>query len=422
MKKVFVCIIAIAMILSLTSCFGILQKIGSSEESSDSSEPASSDKQNGLFSGLFSSGDAAEGVDFGLAVPADRASLVQADRAQKIPADAVEWNGHYYRLYTKGIATCYDLAEQFCELEGGYLATLTSEEENSFVREYILLQGCTSAFFGFSDAKEEKNWEWVNGERSSYTNWKVGEPNAMYSDQDYACFVSMSDTGVWDDANFDWESNFICEWGDSDGMGQRDTALDVGSFITFGSYEQDNDASNGSESIEWVVLAQEADRIFVVSRYGLDHQPYNLQYMDTTWEKCTVRTWLNSDFLSVAFTDAEAASILTVSVTADKNPEYASDPGNSTKDRVFLLSATEVETYFPSEEDRLCLPTPYAREQGAAYAKKTTGACTWRLRTPGERGDSAVYVAQTGEIGYYGGGVAAKDDCVRPALWIQIGN
>jgi hypothetical protein len=36
-----------------------------------------------------------------------------------------------------------------------------------------------------------------------------------------------------------------------------ETIMPVGSEIEFGSYEQDNNNSNGKENIEWVVLAAE---------------------------------------------------------------------------------------------------------------------------------------------------------------------
>ena len=49
----------------------------------------------------------------------------------------------------------------------------------------------------------------------------------------------------------------------------------VGSMITLGHYEQDNDLTNGQEPIEWRVLNIEGDTVLLVSRYALDAQPYN---------------------------------------------------------------------------------------------------------------------------------------------------
>ena len=49
--------------------------------------------------------------------------------------------------------------------------------------------------------------------------------------------------------------------------------------------------------------------------------------------------------------------IPTVTVSANKNPKYDTDPGNTAKDRVFLLSIVEAEKYFTSDEARKCIPT-----------------------------------------------------------------
>ena len=42
----------------------------------------------------------------------------------------------------------------------------------------------------------------------------------------------------------------------------------VGGIACFGHYEQDNDADDGAEPIEWIVLAAEGDARLLLSRYG----------------------------------------------------------------------------------------------------------------------------------------------------------
>ena len=46
-----------------------------------------------------------------------------------------------------------------------------------------------------------------------------------------------------------------------------------GDIVIFGSYEQDNDESNGTEDIEWLVLAREDNKALLISKYALDVQP-----------------------------------------------------------------------------------------------------------------------------------------------------
>ena len=47
----------------------------------------------------------------------------------------------------------------------------------------------------------------------------------------------------------------------------NNSGLKVGDSFTFGSYEQDNDLNNGTEPIEWQVLAIENNRALLISRY-----------------------------------------------------------------------------------------------------------------------------------------------------------
>lgn len=106
---------------------------------------------------------------------------------------------------------------QSCNSKGGYLATLTSQEENDFVYSYILQQGFESAYFGLSDSANEGTWEWCTGEPLDYTNWHSGEPNNEYSNENYALFYYKFSDGSWNDGDFNRKtvndgSAFICEW------------------------------------------------------------------------------------------------------------------------------------------------------------------------------------------------------------------
>ena len=158
-------------------------------------------------------------------------------------------------------------------------------------------------------------------------------------------------------------------------------SVNVGDTYRFGSYEQDNNKSNGQEDIEWLVLAKEGTKILVISKEALDCKPYNTSYTDVTWETCTLRKWLNNDFINAAFSADERTMIPTVTVSADKNPDYSTNPGNATQDQVFLLSITEVNKYFSSDSARQCKPTDYAVANGAW--ESDSGNCWWWLRSPG---------------------------------------
>ena len=191
-----------------------------------------------------------------------------------------------------------------------------------------------------------------------------------------------------------------------------------GTFF-FGSYEQDNNKSNGKEDIEWLVLAKEGNKALVISKYALDCQQYNTSYTDVTWETCTLRKWLNNNFINSAFTANEKAMIPTVTVSADKNPDYSTNPGNATQDRVFLLSITEANKYFSSDSARQCKPTEYA-DAGGAYGHSSNGNCFWWLRSPGLEQCLAAGIRNGGDFHEHGNDVRADHSAVRPALWIDL--
>ena len=208
----------------------------------------------------------------------------------------------------------------------------------------------------------------------------------------------------------------------------------VGDIVRFGSYWQS--FSPYKEPIEWRVLDVKDGKALLISRYALDSQPYNEEFENVTWGTCTLRRWLNSSFYNDAFSINEQRKIPTVTVTADTNPHYDTDPGNNTKDKIFLLSIDEVNKYFSLVEinpdrywrvkDRMCAPTQYAINQGVRIRSrhKVDGkaTCCWWLRSPGINSSSAVHVDDSGDVFSCGLPVIDSRIGVRPALWINLDN
>lgn len=154
-------------------------------------------------------------------------------------------------------------------------------------------------------------------------------------------------------ANYCGECEYPAPWTDpeawKDDTAQGEARLasfcKVGGYVTFGSYEQDNNIDNGKEPIKWRVLEYDAvnNRALLLSHNGLDSQPYNAARGDITWEKCTLRKWLNGTFLNGAFTQREQASIALTSVDNSNGQGYirwSTSGGKNSQDKVFLLSYT----------------------------------------------------------------------------------
>lgn len=196
-----------------------------------------------------------------------------------------------------------------------------------------------------------------------------------------------------------------------------------GDRIKFGTYPQ---GSNGErKSIEWRVLTVQSDRALVVTEKLIDCIPVNETYSSVTWETCTLRTWLNGDFMDDAFSSSEKKVILTVTNANPKNPKYGTDSGDSTQDQIFILSYDEANNYFSSDKDRMAAPTAYTRMKGA-YTESditlSTGETTgiWWLRTSGSDDYCAMRVRISGFINQKGYHVHNYSTCVRPAFWLRI--
>lgn len=195
--------------------------------------------------------------------------------------------------------------------------------------------------------------------------------------------------------------------------------LQIGDTVELGSYEQDNNLYNGTEQIEWEVLDIDDDKALLISKLALDCQMYNAADKDTTWETCSVRYWLNGTFYNATFTAEEKERIASVTVTADANPVYQTNAGNTTTDNIFLLSLTELNRYYSYDSERYCRATQYAVAQDA-YVNPSTGGSWWLLRTPGISSAYTASVNSDGTIDYDGGKVASSRGVVRPAMWIYL--
>lgn len=133
---------------------------------------------------------------------------------------AVMFNNHWYKVIEDSSITDWNEAQQYCTLLNGYLATITSKDENDFVYNYLTSDfGYESAYIGFSDHLNEGDWQWVTGEEVTYTNWNQNEPNGENTNEDYGMFYYKYSDGTWNDGDFgnrtiDSGSVFICEWGE----------------------------------------------------------------------------------------------------------------------------------------------------------------------------------------------------------------
>lgn len=223
--------------------------------------------------------------------------------------------------------------------------------------------------------------------------------------------------------------------------------VNVGGTVYFGTYEQDNETSNGPEPIAWKVLAVENSKALLLSEKGLDCKSYNETRTDVTWETCSLRSWLNNDFYRTAFSSTEQSKIILSNLSNPDNSKAGTKGGDDTRDKIFCLSIDEARCYFSPDEERYngpeyyivnlarCIqPTSYAIANGAWVYNLTeeseySGKGVWWLRSSGGNQNRASIIDYGGAIssgGYYiddcpmDDGCVDNYRCVRPALWINL--
>lgn len=184
----------------------------------------------------------------------------------------------------------------------------------------------------------------------------------------------------------------------------------------------------------------------------MDDQRYNEKWATITWEKSSMRSWINGykasenqseidysnkNFIDTAFSTAQKNAIKTTKVENRNNIHYGSagQGGNDTSDKIFLLSEREVyntddakkygfvldgEVY---DEARRCKCSTYAYAMGTwrnIEDSEYNGNALWLLRSPGGScyGDvTAVY--DFGRVNS-GGTSIFSDHSVRPAIHLDL--
>eukprot|EP01125_Pyxidicula_operculata_P021996 TRINITY_DN8821_c0_g1_i1.p1 TRINITY_DN8821_c0_g1~~TRINITY_DN8821_c0_g1_i1.p1 ORF type:complete len:232 (-),score=87.72 TRINITY_DN8821_c0_g1_i1:388-1083(-) len=135
------------------------------------------------------------------------------------PIVRVSFGGHYYELYTT--PSLFEVAREFAQSksftmpstnveEKGYLLTIHSLEQQSFIQKLLQDNNIQNVWLGASDNENEGHWKWFNGPSAGtefwtadtatavdgqYVNWNQDEPNNA-GDEDCATFSS---TIGWND-------------------------------------------------------------------------------------------------------------------------------------------------------------------------------------------------------------------------------
>ena len=183
------------------------------------------------------------------------------------------------------------------------------------------------------------------------------------------------------------------------------------------------------ERIKWRVLQNDGSTLFVAADKGLDCKDYHDPGVSITWEDCALRDWLNISFYNTAFSNSEQGAIISQNVVNEDNPEYGTEGGNNTNDKVYLLSIGETlnptygfcEDYSTYSASRCLKLSDYAHARGAWNGFSNNSYCFWRLRSLGSEPNLFAYVYDDGFMVVDGWDVGNYNDtAIVPALHINI--
>lgn len=317
-----------------------------------------------------------------------------------------------------------DTKEQILAIGEHYYATRQYEQAEAIYVKVSAAQQLYELGQYYESQDDLPNAIRVYGEAGTYEDAQ-NKVTVLQREEDYRTAESLCQEKEWQEAKAiyerltgykDTESKIAMCDKEIEAAAVRDVAFQPGKIVQFGRYPQTTEG-NDDTMIEWQVLDRDGRNALLISRYGLDVQPYTWPHAQVTWEQCTLRIWLNDTFANRAFSQKEQQAILMTTVANGSDEGYwKTDGGNDTQDKIFLLSYRQAEQYFDVTIDNdenmksRMQPTDYALAHGA-------GKLGWWLRSQGPERDTAARVYYVGALDYDFTGV---EECVRPALWVNI--
>jgi hypothetical protein len=178
---------------------------------------------------------------------------------------------------------------------------------------------------------------------------------------------------------------------------------------------------------DWRVLDVQNGQALLLSEKIIEKRAYHPSFVDITWEKCELRSYLNGAFYNSLGQDK--SRIAEQIIDNPNNPWFNTSGGNTTSDKIFLLSLDEVcgltgITYFGDSSSNLKNKSTWGINDGnnsKRIAKDNSGtACHWWLRSSGSKKHNAARVYTDGRVFVCGGSVDNTSVGVRPALWLNL--
>lgn len=118
-------------------------------------------------------------------------------------------NSHLYQRFDT--SRTFNQAKSLCKSLGGYMATVTTTAENTFVYNNLCNNSNQWCWLGSSDVLTEGTWVWGTGEKFSFNKWEGGEPNNCNNTEHYLMYFTPPDgrAGTWNDLGTGYSSTGV---------------------------------------------------------------------------------------------------------------------------------------------------------------------------------------------------------------------
>jgi len=175
---------------------------------------------------------------------------------------------------------------------------------------------------------------------------------------------------------------------------------------------------------DWRVLDVQDDKALLITEDIIEQRPYNDKLTGIAWEDCTLRAYLNGEFLE-KFSAQERARICETENANEDNQWFGTNGGGNTTDKVFLLSVEDVVKYFgdsgqlknKNPKSEFWIDDQYNDERAAKF---NNDSLWWWLRSPGPDQYNAADIRLNGNVSFRGYNVHRDEGGVRPALWLKL--
>lgn len=157
------------------------------------------------------------------------------------------YDGHTYKIYAS--SKTWDDAKIWCKNKGGYLATVTSSQEQNAL--WKSLEDYNNLNFYLGGSCTSGKWKWVTGEPFDFTKWASNEPDCAGGNENYLGLwgdVRTDENLYWNDftCNYKYMAGFVYECDESN---EKESHIDNLPTVTYSTYLKNfesKDIDNGN--------------------------------------------------------------------------------------------------------------------------------------------------------------------------------